>query len=86
VVERHFYDKTVVNKPIKFVGTGKMDAIDVFYPIRMARTFWNGRCCLLVERAQEQFDEEEAEKSKKIAKMNLVLMISFSNSTSKENG
>jgi signal recognition particle subunit SRP54 len=57
--------KTVVNKPIKFVGTGeKMEAIDVFYPVRMAEP-WNGRCCVFGERAQEQFDEEEAENSKK---------------------
>jgi signal recognition particle GTPase len=63
-----------------------MDAIDVFYPIVWPRKFWNGETLSLVERAQEQFDEEEAEKSKKIAKMNSVLMISFSNSTSKENG
>jgi signal recognition particle subunit SRP54 len=47
-----------------------MDAIDVFYPIRMARTYLrNGDVVSLVERAQEQFDEEEARKiQKKIAK------------------
>ena len=63
--------KSVVNKPIKFVGTGeKMDAIDVFYPIRMAeRILGMGDVVSLVERAQEQFDEVEARKlQKKIAK------------------
>ncbi len=54
--------KEIVNKPIKFVGTGeKMDAIDVFYPSRMAdRILGMGDVVSLVERAQEQFDEEEA--------------------------
>ena len=63
--------KSVVNKPIKFVGTGeKMDAIDVFYPDRMAdRILGMGDVVSLVERAQEQFDEEQARKlQKKIAK------------------
>ena len=63
--------KSVVNKPIKFVGTGeKMDAIDVFYPDRMAeRILGMGDVVSLVERAQEQFDEVEARKlQKKIAK------------------
>ena len=63
--------KSVVNKPIKFIGTGeKMDAIDVFYPDRMAdRILGMGDVVSLVERAQEQFDEEEARKiQKKIAK------------------
>jgi len=63
--------KSVVNKPIKFVGTGeKMDAIDVFYPVRMAeRILGMGDVVSLVERAQEQYDEEEARKiQKKIAK------------------
>ncbi len=63
--------KSVVNKPIKFVGTGeKMDAIDVFYPSRMAeRILGMGDVVSLVERAQEQYDEEEARKiQKKIAK------------------
>ena len=63
--------KSVVNKPIKFVGTGeKMDAIDIFYPDRMAeRILGMGDVVSLVERAQEQFDEEEARKlQKKIAK------------------
>jgi signal recognition particle subunit SRP54 len=63
--------KSIVNKPIKFVGTGeKMDAIDVFHPERMAdRILGMGDVVTLVERAQEQFNEEEARKlSKKIAK------------------
>ena len=63
--------KSVVDKPIKFIGTGeKMDAIDVFYPARMAeRILGMGDVVSLVERAQEQFDEEEARKiQKKIAK------------------
>ncbi len=63
--------KSVVNKPIKFIGTGeKMEAIDVFYPDRMAdRILGMGDVVSLVERAQEQYDEEEARKlQKKIAK------------------
>ena len=63
--------KTIVNKPIKFVGTGeKMDALDVFYPARMAdRILGKGDVVSLVERAQEQFNEEEARKlQKKIQK------------------
>ena len=63
--------KSVVNKPIKFVGTGeKMDAMDVFYPERMAdRILGMGDVVTLVERAQEQYNEEEAKKlQKKIAK------------------
>ncbi len=63
--------KSVVNKPIKFIGTGeKMEAIDVFYPARMAdRILGMGDVVSLVERAQEQYDEEEARKiQKKIAK------------------
>ncbi|MBC7695748.1 MAG: signal recognition particle protein [Burkholderiales bacterium] len=63
--------KSVVNKPIKFIGTGeKMEAIDIFYPERMAdRILGMGDVVTLVERAQEQFSEEEARKlSKKIAK------------------
>lgn len=63
--------KSVVNKPIKFVGTGeKMDALDIFYPERMAdRILGMGDVVSLVERAQEQFDEAEARKlQKKIAK------------------
>jgi signal recognition particle subunit SRP54 len=63
--------KSVVDKPIKFIGTGeKMDAIDVFYPERMAdRILGMGDVISLVERAQEQYDEDEARKlQKKIAK------------------
>ncbi|WP_066758928.1 signal recognition particle protein [Crocinitomix algicola] len=62
--------KSVVNKPIKFVGTGeKMDALDLFYPKRMAdRILGMGDVVSLVEKAQEQFDEKEAKKlQKKIA-------------------
>lgn len=63
--------RTVVNKPIKFVGTGeKMDAIDLFHPQRMAdRILGMGDIVSLVERAQEQYDEAEARRlAKKIAK------------------
>ncbi len=63
--------RTVVNKPIKFVGTGeKMEALDVFHPERMAdRILGMGDIVSFVERAQQQFDEEEAKKlQKKIAK------------------
>lgn len=63
--------RTVVTKPIKFIGTGeKMDAIDVFHPERMAdRILGMGDVVSLVERAQEQFDEEEAKRlQKKIQK------------------
>ncbi len=63
--------RTVVTKPIKFIGTGeKMEAIDVFHPNRMAdRILGMGDVVSLVERAQEQFDEEEAKRlQKKIQK------------------
>ena len=63
--------KSVVDKPIKFIGTGeKMEALDVFYPERMAdRILGMGDVVSLVERAQEQFDQEEARRiNKKIAK------------------
>ena len=63
--------KSVVDKPIKFIGTGeKMEAIDVFHPDRMAdRILGMGDVISLVERAQDQYDEEEARKlQKKIAK------------------
>ncbi len=63
--------KSVVDKPIKFIGTGeKMEAIDVFHPARMAdRILGMGDVVSLVEKAQEQFDEQEARKlQKKIAK------------------
>lgn len=64
--------KAVVHKSIKFVGTGeKMDALDVFYPKRMAdRILGMGDVVSLVERAQEQFDEEEARKLQKRIKKN----------------
>lgn len=59
--------RSVVNKPIKFIGTGeKMDAVDIFYPQRMAdRILGMGDVVSLVERAQEQIDEEEARKVQK---------------------
>ena len=63
--------KSVVDKPIKFIGTGeKMDALDVFHPGRMAdRILGMGDVVSLVERAQQQFDQEQARKiQKKIAK------------------
>ncbi len=64
--------RSVVDKPIKFVGTGeKMDALDVFHPERMADRILGGMGDIvsLVERAQEQYDEEEARRlQKKIAK------------------
>ncbi len=63
--------RTVVTKPIKFIGTGeKMEALDVFHPSRMAdRILGMGDVVSLVERAQEQFDEEEAKRlQKKIQK------------------
>lgn len=63
--------RSVVNKPIKFVGTGeKMEALDVFYPNRMAdRILGMGDIVSLVERAQENFDEEQARRlQKKLAK------------------
>jgi signal recognition particle subunit SRP54 len=63
--------KAIVNKPIKFIGIGeKIDAIDIFYPDRMAdRILGMGDIISLVERAQDQFDEKEAQKlQKKIAR------------------
>jgi signal recognition particle subunit SRP54 len=63
--------RSVVNKPIKYVGTGeKMDALDVFYPERMAdRILGMGDIVSLVERAEEQYDENEARRiQKRIAK------------------
>ena len=63
--------KSIVDKPIKFIGTGeKLEAIDVFYPDRMAeRILGMGDVVSLVERAQDQFDEEQARRiNKKIAK------------------
>jgi signal recognition particle subunit SRP54 len=63
--------RAVVNKPVKFISSGeKMDAIDIFYPVRMAdRILGMGDIVSLVEKAQEQYDTEEARKlQKKIAK------------------
>ncbi len=68
--------RSVVNKPIKFIGTGeKLDALDLFYPDRMAsRILGMGDVLTLVERAQQQFDQEQAEKlQKKIRKNELDL-------------
>ena len=64
--------RTVVTKPIKFIGTGeKMEAIDVFHPSRMAdRILGMGDVVRLVERAQEQFDEEEAKRLEKKLRKN----------------
>ena len=64
--------RTVVNKPIKFIGTGeKMEAIDVFHPERMAdRVLGMGDVVSLVERAQEQFDEKEARRLEERIKKN----------------
>ncbi len=65
--------RTVVNKPIKFIGTGeKMEALDTFHPSRMAdRILGMGDVISLVEKAQEQYDENEAKKiSKKISQNN----------------
>ena len=64
--------KSVVNKPIKFIGTGeKMDALDIFHPNRMAdRILGMGDVVSLVERAQEQFDEEKAKKLHRKIKKN----------------
>ena len=64
--------RTVVDKPIKFVGTGeKMEALDVFHPARMAdRILGMGDVVSLVERAQQQFDEEEAKRLEKKIKKN----------------
>ncbi len=68
--------RSVVEKPIKFISTGeKMEALDIFYPERMAdRILGMGDVVSLVERAQEQFDEEEAKKAtqEKLLRTNLV--------------
>jgi signal recognition particle subunit SRP54 len=71
--------RSVVEKPIKFISTGeKMEALDLFYPERMAdRILGMGDVVSLVERAQEQFDEEKLKNfTRKSLKTNLVLMIS----------
>ena len=64
--------KSVVNKPIKFIGTGeKLDALDLFYPDRMAeRILGMGDVVSLVERAQQVFDEEQAKKIQQKVKKN----------------
>ena len=71
--------RTVVTKPIKFIGTGeKMEAIDVFHPSRMAdRILGMGDIVSLVERAQEQFDEEEAKRLQKKIQKNKFDFIDF---------
>ena len=73
--------RSVVNKPIKFVGTGeKLDAIDPFHPARMAdRILGMGVIVSLVERAQEQFDEEEAKRLQKKIQKNQFDFIDFYN-------
>lgn len=73
--------REVVDKPIKFVGTGeKMEALDPFYPSRMAdRILGMGDVVSLVERAQEQFDEEEAKKLQKKIKSNTFNFNDFYN-------
>ena len=82
--------KEVVNKPIKFVGVGeKMDALDVFYPSRMAdRILGMGDVVSLVEKAQEQFDEQRSKKiQKKILKrISLISMIFYLSSADKKDG
>ena len=64
--------KSVVDKPIKFIGTGeKLDALDLFYPDRMAeRILGMGDVVSLVERAQQVFDEEQAKKIQQKVKKN----------------
>ena len=82
--------RTVVTKPIKFIGTGeKMEALDVFHPTRMAdRILGMGDVVSLVERAQEQFDEEEAKRLQKKIQKNKFDFNDFlqSNTADKENG
>jgi signal recognition particle subunit SRP54 len=73
--------KAVVNKPIKFVSSGeKMEALDVFHPKRIAdRILGMGDVVTLVEKAQEQFDEEEAKKLKKKLIKNQFTLTDFYN-------
>ncbi len=82
--------RTVADKPIKFVGTGeKMDALDIFHPERAAdRILGMGDIVSLVERAQEQYDEEEAKRlqKKKIAKNQFDLTTLSPRSTDQEDG
>ena len=71
--------RTVVNKPIKFVGTGEsLDGIDVFYPNRMAdRILGMGDIVSLVEKAQQQFDEKEAEEIARKLRKNQYTFVDF---------
>ncbi len=71
--------KSVVNKPIKFIGTGeKMEAIDVFHPDRMSsRILGMGDVISLVERAQQQFDEKESAELQKKIRKNKILYKSY---------
>ncbi|MDE7468426.1 MAG: signal recognition particle protein, partial [Muribaculaceae bacterium] len=71
--------RTVVNKPIKFVGTGEtLDGIDVFHPARMAdRILGMGDIVSLVERAQQQFDEKEAEELARKLRKNQYTFVDF---------
>lgn len=71
--------RTVVNKPIKFVGTGEsLDGIDVFYPNRMAdRILGMGDIVSLVEKAQQQFDEKEAEELARKLRKNQYTFVDF---------
>ncbi|MGM9860150.1 MAG: signal recognition particle protein [Muribaculaceae bacterium] len=73
--------RTVVHKPIKFVGTGEtLDGIDVFYPNRMAdRILGMGDIVSLVERAQKEFDEKEAEELAKKLRKNQYTFEDFFN-------
>jgi hypothetical protein len=64
------FDKSVVNKPIKFVGTGKKWTLLMCSIHRMAKEFWNGRRCVFGERAQDNLTKKKPEKSKrKLPKM-----------------
>ena len=80
--------KTVVNKPIKFIGTGeKMDAIDIFHPERMAdRILGMGDVVSLVERANSLMKSLPKSCTKKLRKTNLTLMILESNGQIKKMG
>ncbi len=71
--------RTVVNKPIKFVGTGEtLDGIDIFYPNRMAdRILGMGDIVSLVEKAQQQFDEKEAEELARKLRKNQYTFVDF---------
>lgn len=71
--------RTVVNKPIKFVGTGEtLDGIDIFYPARMAdRILGMGDIVTLVEKAQKEFDEKEAEELARKLRKNQYTFVDF---------